>query len=848
MKKLLTLLIALVICFGSVVGVRAADDNGDAGTTETEEQFDVSGSKTADPTFLMGDEKETTVTLQLPAGEYQNEIDIVFTMDSSTSAQNGAVFIEPVENLFASILENNPNIVLKVGVIRFRGQAYDTLDKLSNGQYSGLVVYSDETKDLISSALKLKEKDMPQSVWGRGSNLHAGLVKAEEMLASDELLSDDHKYVVALTDCKTYIWNDDKGNAVCYYSQWYDGSKSPRNTISAGGSIVVAQKASYNKYSYFADVLDPTGGSNVFKFNSHQPVDSNSNPEVARTNRYLNFVDLYNSEDPELTGDTGLEETCYYAIDGSNPTGEYIKHETTNGAYLFGSNGTVIKNGADLQYYYEFIPDPDYTGIKYYQANPYMVIENADGTYTFDTDNINPYYYQYHVDSLQKASYKSAHKWTDLKEKYNAAVIVYTGGGMDNALTNVRGGFIPWIMNDENSDYYADVTTAAQVEALFEGIDNSIRYMVSKGVVTDKITDDFTLKNADNKDGFRMTLSGEALPVTYADGKWNFGTADDENVYPYVVEYDADTKTITWTINVPIENLNPVTLSYDLILDEDAESAVYPTNVSALLDYESTDGKHDGEYTFEVPEVVYIKLIDINVKKVWDDNDDDMGARPDKVEVVLVVDEEEVDNAELNEKNEWKATFEDLPDSTYDNGEFTPIEYDIQEIEVTDYTTEITEDEEAENSYIITNTFVPRVVNITITKVWDDNNDEAGMRPESITLHLLADDEVIADLVITADDVWAYNAEELPAGYYVDGEFVAYEYSVTEDAVDNYDTEITDEFEDGEYTFTVTNTYTPPTPPTGGPETMTLGLLLMSTSLTGMTQIMYTVKRRKEEE
>ena len=267
-----------------------------------------------------------------------------------------------------------------------------------------------------------------------------------------------------------------------------------------------------------------------------------------------------------------------------------------------------------------------------------------------------------------------------------------------------------------------------------------------------------------------------------------------------------------------------------------------------MLDYESTDGKHDGEYTFEVPEVVYIKLIDINVKKVWDDNDDDMGARPDKVEVVLVVDEEEVDNAELNEKNEWKATFEDLPDSTYDNGEFTPIEYDIQEIEVTDYTTEITEDEEAENSYIITNTFVPRVVNITITKVWDDNNDEAGMRPESITLHLLADDEVIADLIITADDVWAYNAEELPAGYYVDGEFVAYEYAVTEDAVDNYDTEITDEFEDGEYTFTVTNTYTPPTPPTGGPETMTLGLLLMSTSLTGMTQIMYTVKRRKEEE
>ena len=56
---------------------------------------------------------------------------------------------------------------------------------------------------------------------------------------------------------------------------------------------------------------------------------------------------------------------------------------------------------------------------------------------------------------------------------------------------------------------------------MFAGIDNSIRYMVNSGVVTDTITDDFTLLNADAEGAFRMTLSGEDLAVTYADGKWS---------------------------------------------------------------------------------------------------------------------------------------------------------------------------------------------------------------------------------------------------------------------------------------------------------------------------------------
>ena len=74
-----------------------------AGSALAAEEMDVSGDKTATPTELTGDERETTVTLSLPSGEYQNEIDIVFVMDSSSSAQNSAVFAESVSNLFTSI-------------------------------------------------------------------------------------------------------------------------------------------------------------------------------------------------------------------------------------------------------------------------------------------------------------------------------------------------------------------------------------------------------------------------------------------------------------------------------------------------------------------------------------------------------------------------------------------------------------------------------------------------------------------------------------------------------------------------------------------------------------------------
>ena len=86
------------------------------------------------------------------------------------------------------------------------------------------------------------------------------------------------------------------------------------------------------------------------------------------------------------------------------------------------------------------------------------------------------------------------------------------------------------------------------------------------------------------------------------------------------------------------------------------------------------------------------------------------------------------------------------------------------------------------------------------TKTWDDSDDQDGVRPASITVRLFNDDNVqVAEQTVTADDNWTYTFDNLPK--YDQGREIT--YTVQEDAVENYQTEYTD---DG-----IVNTYKPDT-------------------------------------
>ncbi len=118
------------------------------------------------------------------------------------------------------------------------------------------------------------------------------------------------------------------------------------------------------------------------------------------------------------------------------------------------------------------------------------------------------------------------------------------------------------------------------------------------------------------------------------------------------------------------------------------------------------------------------------------------------------------------------------------------IEEVLSEADAANYTATV-------SGYDVTNTHTPATREISGSKIWDDMNDACGKRPESITIHLMADGAEVASQTVTAADDWSWSFAELPV--YQTG-LVGHEisYTISEDAVPGYTTAI-----DG---YDVTNT------------------------------------------
>ena len=114
----------------------------------------------------------------------------------------------------------------------------------------------------------------------------------------------------------------------------------------------------------------------------------------------------------------------------------------------------------------------------------------------------------------------------------------------------------------------------------------------------------------------------------------------------------------------------------------------------------------------------------------------------------------------------------------------------------------------SDNNYTITNTHVPEIINLSGTKTWDDNNNQDGIRPESIVVHLLANGvDTGQTKEVSQTDNWTYRFENLPK--YQNGQEVV--YTVSEDSVGGYETIISE--------FNITNSHTPDTTEVFGTKT-----------------------------
>ena len=102
----------------------------------------------------------------------------------------------------------------------------------------------------------------------------------------------------------------------------------------------------------------------------------------------------------------------------------------------------------------------------------------------------------------------------------------------------------------------------------------------------------------------------------------------------------------------------------------------------------------------------------------------------------------------------------------------------------------------------ISNTYT-QLMDLAVQKHWNDANDQDGMRPDEITVRLLADGQKTdRALTLNADNDWAGSFSDLAV--YNAGQPIA--YTVEEEAVTGYQSSITGDAADG---FTITNTHTP---------------------------------------
>ncbi|WEV58174.1 Cna B-type domain-containing protein [Ligilactobacillus acidipiscis] len=185
--------------------------------------------------------------------------------------------------------------------------------------------------------------------------------------------------------------------------------------------------------------------------------------------------------------------------------------------------------------------------------------------------------------------------------------------------------------------------------------------------------------------------------------------------------------------------------------------------------------------------------VSVSGVKTWDDHDNQDGVRPNKITVNLLANGKEVDSQTVSADNDWKYSFKDLAKN--ENGK--AIKYTVKEDAVKGYTAKV-------DGYNITNAYTPETTSVSGVKTWDDHDNQDGVRPNKITVNLLANGKEVDSQTVSADNDWKYSFKDLAKNE--NGK--AIKYTVKEDAVKGYTAKV-----DG---YNITNTHTPEKP--GKPE------------------------------
>ena len=236
--------------------------------------------------------------------------------------------------------------------------------------------------------------------------------------------------------------------------------------------------------------------------------------------------------------------------------------------------------------------------------------------------------------------------------------------------------------------------------------------------------------------------------------------------------------------------------------------------------------------------------ISVEGKKIWNDNNDQDGKRPDQIVINLLKNGVKFKSKTVKKDDGWKWKFEGL--DKYENGK--EIKYTITEEAINGYSTEIL-------GYDVKNTRTPGQTSVQVTKTWKDQNNKDGMGPKKVRIRLLANGVEILGKILELSEMngWTGTFTKLPINK--NGKKI--EYTVKEEPVGNgYQSFVTGNAKEG---FVITNlkkSKPPVTPPGGGgkdpenPQTGDKADIALYASLLGISGItlslLIILKRKKK--
>ena len=314
----------------------------------------------------------------------------------------------------------------------------------------------------------------------------------------------------------------------------------------------------------------------------------------------------------------------------------------------------------------------------------------------------------------------------------------------------------------------------------------------------------YTVKIAGSaKEGYIITNTHDPITIDIVGEKVWLDNNNNDNSRPESITVklfanEKEVKSLKVT-NETVAANNPNTWLYefkDLPKYENGKEINYTVKEEKVNNYETSYNKNNKFIIINTHENEQIKL---SGTKTWNDNNNQDGIRPTSIEVTLIgrVGEKTVytsEKIEVSADTNWTYEFEKL-DKFYEGKE---IIYSVVEENVKGYSVEY-------NGLDIINTHIPEVISITGEKVWDDGDNQDGIRPEKITVILnktvAGNTTKVAENIVEEDETgnWTFTFENLPK--YENGKEIS--YTLEEVDVNGYTSEIKD--------YKITNTHAPET-------------------------------------